>query len=204
MITRESYQKVLINPVSASANRLITFLKSKGLTPTVDVQAIKQELKNNLFERLLSVDAGLRMRHEMAKTDDAKRSLLETTVNLDGYTEIQEAANLIQKYEQDYGNAYGTGADLPLKAHAISAEAFISVYGGSVEAALGDKIIDLSEHKLYKKMQQAEALINDFIKEGLLKKDNGWHHDLNYLMNFDFSTNKVKLNERAAYHKIAG
>jgi len=202
MLTKESYAAVRTKGVSASAKKLIKHLEDFGLTPTTDIKAIKKEYKVILFNRLLEVDPGLKLKHEMLRTAEAKQKLLEETINLDGYTELNEAEMLIMFYKREYGNAYGVGPDLPLVAHGITEDLFLTQYGGDIEAALGDKVIDLTEDESYKKLKNVEAVINDLIKDGIVKGNNQIYHDLSALIPMQWGGDQVQINDGFAYHKI--
>ena len=93
---------------------LITDFKAlvaeNGLPVSDNIQTLETALRSQLFQKLLAVDKGLKLRWELLKTDEARIKLITDTVNLDGYSQVQEmqiALNTIERlYKQVYANTF--------------------------------------------------------------------------------------------------
>lgn len=194
MLTRTSLEQ--------AAKKLASHLQQYGLTPSTDIKGIRKEYKKLLFGRLLEVDPGLKARHDMLRTEEARQKLLEETISLDGYTELQEAERLIRFYTSEYNNAFGDSSDRPLEALFITADAFMTQHGCCLKHALAEHVIDLTDNETYQKLQQARDIINSLVAEKIIRGDNQWMGDLGRLLKMDFDQHVVSIDDNMAFHKL--
>lgn len=83
-----------------------SILASNGLPISVNIPLLKTTLKTILFDRLLSVDKGLRMRYDMVRSDSGKLALINSTIDLDGYDIIPELETRIKALLRSYNQIY--------------------------------------------------------------------------------------------------
>ena len=115
---------------------------ANGLPITSDFNTLTTALKGQLFQKLLAVDKGLKMRFDLLKTDDAKIKLLNETVNLDGYTEVVEMQEELIKIERLY-NQLAVGF---LQIHkAIPFKVFVERWEMNVDNVLSAMLFDFSD-----------------------------------------------------------
>lgn len=202
MITKESFERLAGNPVQLSARRLVEHLTTYGLTPSTDIKAIKKEYKTKLFNQLLEADAGLRLKRDMLRTEEARQKLLEETIDLDGYTELVEAEQLISRYLQDYSSLYDSASmGNPLRDHGITAEAFLNSHEYSIQSALAAHVIDLAGNENYQKLEKARDAINDLVDTGIIRGNQDLFPDLDSLLKRD-ERHRLCVDDSYAYHVI--
>jgi hypothetical protein len=79
-------------------------LTEHELPLSVDLDKLKDAIRAQLFARLLAVDKGLKMRFEMLRTEEAQHKLVTETIDLAGYTIIDEMSRRIQELQSFWGS----------------------------------------------------------------------------------------------------
>lgn len=92
MINETRLQEILpyYSVFDKKAEAFKKLLDDNKLSLTIDINTLLFQYKLNLFTDLLKVDKGLKFRYDLLKSDMAKRDLINSSVNLDGYTIVNE------------------------------------------------------------------------------------------------------------------
>ncbi|TGE24767.1 hypothetical protein E5K00_06050 [Hymenobacter aquaticus] len=72
------------------------------LPMSFDLEKLKGVLRAQLFAKLLAVDKGLKMRFEMLRTEEAQQKLVADTIDLSGYTIVDNLGRLIAQLQQGW------------------------------------------------------------------------------------------------------
>lgn len=104
MITQT--QKQVAVTTSAKIIQSISDFKAlvakNGLPISDNMQTLETALRSQLFQKLLAVDKGLKLRWDMLKTDDSRIKLITDTINLDGYNEVKELHEALETIKTQY------------------------------------------------------------------------------------------------------
>lgn len=141
-ITTQEYTNALItnahfNEMTKAFKLLLT---ANGLPLSVELPVLKTHYKTQLFEKLLSIDKGLKMRYDMTKSVSGKLALIETTIDLDGYEIFPKLETLIAAMEKLYKMIYLTQWAMLWKS--IPFNSFATLHNLDLEIFLQSKIID--------------------------------------------------------------
>lgn len=79
-------------------------LTEHELPLSVNHNELKGVIRSQLFAKLLAVDAGLKMRFEMLRTEEAQQQLIATTIDLDGYEIVGQLERSIKELQSLYGS----------------------------------------------------------------------------------------------------
>ena len=108
--TQENAATIAAN---ADFTRLVTdykaLLTAEGLPLGIDVELLKTTVRTQLFQKLLSVDKGLKMRWDMLKSQDARLKLIADTIDLTGYDIVDSIAEGVKGLETAYKRIYVNG-----------------------------------------------------------------------------------------------
>lgn len=107
---------------------------------TVDMQVLATTLRTQLFQKLLAVDKGLKMRWDMLRTDEARIKLITDTIDLNGYDVVDEAQEAVKALETGYNRMYV--GELGYMGKQVPFRTFAQVYALDLQALLDSKTFD--------------------------------------------------------------
>lgn len=202
MLTKTHYSELLTNsaPLENAAKELLAKLAALSLTPSTDLQRLKDEYKVLLFSKLMAADKGLKMRYEMHRTEAAKLELINSTVSLEGYEEVEELAALLIHYTDTFASQ-----SYYFNMIGVTAETFLADYSGSVEKAAGVRVIDVTDTDIYRHFKTVADALNELHKSGALEPhqlNRDFYHRLAYFLPVNALTEAVEVNEEGIYHQI--
>ncbi len=199
MLTKREYADILRTkePVETAAKAILDKIAELNLTPTADINQLKEEYKTLLFSKLVAVDKGIKMQYEIHKTDKAKLDLINRTVSLDGYEEIAELEKLMKIY-------FGS---IPyyFKNKGITAEDFLTKYSGSIEATFSKLVIDVTDTELYKELKAVADTLNSLFERGVIDKyafSNGFYYILQRFLPANGFTKTVEVDESTIFYYL--
>lgn len=204
MLNKKQYNDFLSKaaPVEAAAAAIVAKCNELGLTPTTDINQLREEYKTQLFAKLIAVDKGLKHRYEMHRTDRAKLDLINAHVSLDGYHEIEELQILIAAYNHIIPREFNdvvTGTR-------ISAEDFLVKHKGSVAKALEGCVIDVTDTDLYRELQAVADALNSLYARGVIDKHafnyNSFYKRIERLIPASHSEQRVNVSEEHVYYYL--
>ncbi|MBD2716181.1 hypothetical protein KBK19_14155 [Microvirga sp. STR05] len=115
-LTVNEYNKTIAIPNYIKFNNLCIaykkLLSDNGFPLTIDISRLTLIYKTALFEKLLSVDKGLKMKFDLLRTDASKIKMISDEIDLDGYDIIDELTDKINELQNLYsrltiGNRWG-------------------------------------------------------------------------------------------------
>lgn len=193
-----------------------TFIKSCGeykalltaneLPVSVDISLLKTTLKTILFDKLLSVDKGLKMRYEMTKSDTGKIGLINSTINLEGYDIIPDLETRIKALGKMYWQiGFGVAAlrnELPM-------EKFATLHGMDLQKLLLSFVIDWSKNQpvydLFLNLIPSFQLLHDSFKNAY-QTSYQIDHTLTTLLRYYFenylNNNNIKVDEHRVFEYV--
>lgn len=81
-------------------------LTAQELPFSIDMAVLTTTIRTQLFQKLLSVDKGLKMRWDMLKTDEARLKLITDTIDLNGYEIVEQLDSAVKGLESAYNRIY--------------------------------------------------------------------------------------------------
>ncbi|TYZ10589.1 hypothetical protein FY528_09000 [Hymenobacter lutimineralis] len=69
---------------------------------SIDMEELTGALRAQLFAKLLAVDAGLKMRFDMLRTEDAQQQLINNTIDLAGYSIVPQLKQFIAQLNKEF------------------------------------------------------------------------------------------------------
>ncbi|KUG09388.1 hypothetical protein [Solirubrum puertoriconensis] len=144
-------------------------LEANELPLSVCVPTLKTAIRNKLFAQLLTVDAGLKMRFEMLRTEEAQEKLVAETINLDGYEVVEQIEKQVAAIKTAFSRimiSAGSGLMMPEREMPLST--FASEFGLNLAAYLDKHTFNWkgNEHvlayfqKLGKELEMAREMIH--------------------------------------------
>lgn len=116
-LTVNEYNKTIAMPNYVEFNNLCIaykkLLNDNGFPLTIDISRLTLIYKTNLFNKLLSIDKGLKMKYDLLRTDASKIKMISDEIDLDGYDIIDELTEKINELQTLYsrltiGNRWGS------------------------------------------------------------------------------------------------
>lgn len=77
-------------------------LTEHELPLSLNIDELTAVLRAQLFAKLLAVDAGLKMRFEMLRTEEAQQQLILSTIDLNGYEIVDTLKQMIAQLQQAF------------------------------------------------------------------------------------------------------
>lgn len=197
MITEKDFEELKndqrLREVTAN---LVKLFQGLELTPSLDMAKIKEEYKVILFQKLMKVDKGAKMRYELHRTEKAKLKMINDFVSLEGYSELDEIQEAIGMYQ----NAMHSSM---LHRLPLTIEQIVADYGCDLVAAAEPFVVrfDLENDVNYQQLKQIENIVNGWVTAGVLP-DTRHRRPLDVvrdLIPVDFDQNKVVIDEVRAY-----
>jgi hypothetical protein len=90
-------------PFMTKCDEYRALIAEHELPLSLDINTLTAALKSQQFTKLLAVDAGLKMRYEMLRTEEAQQQLINDTINLNGYDIVPNLERRITELQALYG-----------------------------------------------------------------------------------------------------
>ncbi|WP_151086816.1 hypothetical protein [Hymenobacter baengnokdamensis] len=88
-------------------------LAANKLPLSVDMTELTTAYRQQLFDRLLTVDPGLKARYELLRTEEGRQKLLFDTINTDGHELLDQVRDALAKLTRLYSHvSFGMGHQL--------------------------------------------------------------------------------------------
>jgi len=98
MLTKKQYEEVLRtkDTIENAAKAVVDKVIELGLSVTTDLKQLNTEYKAILFSKLLAIDKGLTMRYNLTRSNEAKLNMIDQTISLDSYDDMDLLEELIK------------------------------------------------------------------------------------------------------------
>lgn len=165
-------------------------LTEQELPLTLDLERLKTELRNQLFAKLLTVDAGLAMRWEMLRSEEAQRKLVLDTVDLTGYEIVPELSKHIQSITAYYSRiCFWAESGYHDVARVLTLDRLVSGYDLDLAKWIDEQVfswkeeeialLDFFRHELAPQLEKARRIIRASKSSGATLRET-----LNYMSGF--------------------
>jgi len=114
---------------------------TNGLPVTSHLPTLETAFKSQIFQKLLAVDKGLKMRFELLKTDEARVKLIDAHVDIDGYEDVATMRNVLLVLEQQY-NRISLGVMHGRLFNLVPFDVFTDHYKMDLEALVSGFVFD--------------------------------------------------------------
>lgn len=151
MITQT--EKTATVAANADFTRLVTeykaLLTAQELPFSIDVDMLRTTVRTQLFQKLLGVDKGLKMRFDMLKSQEARIKLVTDTIDLTGYDAVDAIAEGVKGLETAYNRIFVSGF-FARASSVVPFAQFAEVYALDLAAMLDARTFDWAgkEHVL--------------------------------------------------------
>lgn len=208
MITQKTKEEAMIKNASfiKQVEDYKQLLADNKLPLLVDINEIRVGIKAQLFQKLIAVDKGLKMRLDMLMSEEAKLALINSSIDLTGYPIIDTFKAALVSIEAAYNKVFVSDYDLGLVHRNIPLAKFANLYSLNLEDILNKYLIDWKgkEDTLakFESTKKVFAELMDIYKKTTVSPDfniQDMFEDLKRIFEQN-EVGSIEVNEKAIYY----